>query len=308
MHNNKLNKYEVSMEGKFTINQDVYAETREDAKEIVRNNLKSSGVSYDIEESMISMKRKEDKDSTVDIESSYDLAKKLCGFGYSSLTFLNDEDDWCNFLVVISKFPFKLSIRYYKDASTQIKMEYLHNNKEIFNGELTRGYSLYDINTCKYDIGENIFDIVHEQTPADKLFNAEVLLQNDIINKVFDSDSINMIKSDECTILSDCFNEYGSKLKFSVPINEYGTELKFSIPIHESLILEVYMSIYETMSLVNIKFTIINIEDYSRIVKFVSYLYYVDEKVSINQIIKDMTSRVENKYEKQKIDNLLSWD
>lgn len=71
-----------------------------------------------------------------------------------------------------------------------------------------------------------------------------------------------------------------------------------------SLILNINVNINKETSIANLQFTIINIENYNRIDKILAYTDKVDEKISINDIIKDMTPKVINKSEK--ID--LSWD
>lgn len=224
------------------------------------------------------------------VEFSYMLAKELCPFGASTLTVLNNNDDndnyyynrWCNFLLMIGKFPFKLSVKDPYGEITQVKLEYLTNKKEIYSKELERGYSSDDVETCSEEIEKAIFDIIYWAVPGDHVFGDNMAGYVDATDILFDLESIQTIESDKCTEISRNAKPYGKQFKFSVPVNDTSN-------------LEVDIEIYQALTLAIIRSTIINLEDYSRIDKIYSHLYNIDEKISLDQMIKDMTSKRRNK-------------
>lgn len=224
------------------------------------------------------------------VEFSYMLAKELCPFGASTLTVLNNDDDnendyynrWCNFLLMIGKFPFKLSVKDPYGEITQVKLEYLTNKKEIYSKELERGYDSDDIETCSDEISKAIFDIIYWAVPGEHAFGDNMTAYDDVTKTLFDLESIQIIESDKCTEIGRTAAPYGKKFKFSVPVNDTSN-------------LELDIEIYQALTLAIIRSTIINLEDYSRIDKIYSHLYNIDGKISLDQIIKDMTSKRRNK-------------
>lgn len=221
----------------------------------------------------------------VNLTNSYDLAEKLFKFCSSTITYLDDEDNYHKYLVMVGNTPFEILIGYSKHKNTSIRLIDRQYDEEIYSGTIKNDDDLRDINVCSYEISEIVYDIITNDVSGEEYFSETQLLRNRPVKSIFDEESQEMINSEECSLLLEKFNKRGS-------------EVIWSMPIHESLILNIKVEINESMSIANLQFTIINIEDYSRIDKILSYTDKVDETLSIHDIIKDMTSKVENKYEK----------
>ena len=186
---------------------------------------------------------------------------------------------------MVGKTPFEILINYKKHKNTSVKLIDREYNKEIYSGIIEDDDDLRHINTCSLGIREIVYDIITSNVPGEEYFGEIELLRDKPVESIFDEESQDILNSEECSLMIEEFTDRGS-------------EVLWSLPIHESLILNIKADINESMTLVNLQFTILNIENYERTDKVVSYIDKADKKLSINDIIKDMTSKVENKYEK----------
>lgn len=221
----------------------------------------------------------------VNLTNSYDLAEKLFKFCSSTITYLDDEDNYHKYLVMVGNTPFEILIGYSKHKNTSVKLIDREYDKELYSGIIIDDDDLRHINTCSREISEIVYDIITSNVSGEEYFDETQLLRNRPVESIFDKESQDILNSEECSLMVDKFNNKGS-------------EVLWSLPVHESLILNIKADINESMTLVNLQFTILNIETYERTDKVVSYIDKADDKLSINDIIKDMTSKVENKYEK----------
>ena len=221
----------------------------------------------------------------VNITNSYDLAVRLFDSCSSLITYIGDDGEYHKYLVMVGKTPFEILINYKKHKNTTVKLIDREYNKELYSGVIIDDDDLRHIKTCSAEINEIVYDIITSNVSGEEYFDGTPLLRNRPIESIFDEESQDMLNSEECSLMVEEFNDCGS-------------EVLWSLPIHESLILNIKANINESMTLVNLQFTILNIENYERTDKVVSYIDKEDEKLSINDIIKDMTSKVENKYEK----------
>lgn len=221
----------------------------------------------------------------VNITNSYDLAVRLFDFCSSLVTYIGDDGEYHKYLAMVGKTPFEILINYKKHKNTLVKLIDRKYDKELYSGTIIDDDDLRHINTCSAEISEIVYDIITSNVSGEEYFDETQLLRNRPVESIFDKESQDILNSEECSLMVDKFNNKGS-------------EVLWSLPVHESLILNIKADINESMTLVNLQFTILNIETYERADKVVSYIDKADDKLSINDIIKDMTSKVENKYEK----------
>lgn len=231
----------------------------------------------------------------VNIANSYDLAVRLFNFCSLLVTYIGDDGEYHKYLVMIGKTPFEILINYKKHKNTSVKLIDREYDKELYSGIIIDDDDLRHINTCSREISEIVYDIITSNVSGEEYFDETELLRNRPVESIFDEESQDILNSEECSLMVDKFNNKGS-------------EVLWSIPIHESLILNIKADINESMTLVNLQFTILNIENYERTDKVVSYIDKADKKLSINDIIKDMTSKVENKYENKNFDLGMTWE
>lgn len=227
----------------------------------------------------------------VNLTNSYDLVEKLFESHSSIITYLGDEDSYHKYLVMVGNTPFEILIGYDRHKNTSIRLIDRQYDEEVYSVVIKDNDEFRDITVCSLEISEIVYNIIFSDVSREEYFNETQLLRNIPVESIFDEESQSIINSEECSLLLEKFYR-----------NE--TKVMWSIPMQESLILNINVNINKETSIANLQFTIINIENYNRIDKILAYTDKVDEKISINDIIKDMTSKVINKSEK--ID--LSWD
>lgn len=227
----------------------------------------------------------------VNLTNSYDLVEKLFESHSSIITYLGDEDSYHKYLVMVGNIPFEILIGYDRHKNTSIRLIDRQYDEEVYSVVIKDNDEFRDITACSLEISEIVYNIIFSDVSRKEYFNETQLLRNIPVESIFDEESQSIINSEECSLLLEKFYK-----------NE--TKVMWSIPMQGSLILNINVNINKETSIANLQFTIINIENYNRIDKILAYTDKVDEKISINDIIKDMTPKVINKSEK--ID--LSWD
>ena len=125
----------------------------------------------------------------VNITNSYDLAEKLFKFCSSTITYLDDEDNYHKYLVMVGNTPFEILIGYSKHKNTSIRLIDRQYDEEIYSGTIKNDDDLRDINVCSYEISEIVYDIITNDVSGEEYFSETQLLRNRPVKSIFDEES-----------------------------------------------------------------------------------------------------------------------